>query len=289
MRLRALVSGTKRQTGFTLVELVLTILVMGVLAGGSIAYIVNTTQSYTKTASRNQLSALARIATVKIDRAVSQIAPNTLRIKSSASKDEQCFEYLPVVSSGYYTDAPFAAPGGTNISLIHLATTTGGSYALISPMAWADVYGAGSRTPIASVATATSNAITLTADHIFTNESPGKRVYYADSPVSYCLTGGQLFRYQHLTSAGSNYTLRASQCLPSEANCLPSEPPDRALIVDNIDNSDASVLAEDGSALEAFVYESALASAGLFLLNLNFMDNSESLLINHEIQIKNAQ
>ena len=86
MRLRALVSGTKRQTGFTLVELVLTILMMGVLAGGSIAYIVNTTKSYTKTASRNQLSALARIATVKIDRAVSQIAPNTLRIKSSASK-----------------------------------------------------------------------------------------------------------------------------------------------------------------------------------------------------------
>ena len=51
-------SRISKQRGVTLVELVVTIVLMGILAGGTVAFVISSTQSYVDTATRNQLSAI---------------------------------------------------------------------------------------------------------------------------------------------------------------------------------------------------------------------------------------
>ena len=276
-------AGAALQSGLTLVELVMTIMIMGILAAGTLSFVMTSTETYVDTATRNQLSAVGRSAILKIDRAISQAVPNTIRIKMSADKSEQCFEYLPFKSSAYYTSAPFVADGAA-IEVIHLATTTGGNYALIYPMSALEVYAFNNPGPIASVSAATATTITLSNDHRFSSLSPGSRVYYAGPPVSFCITNNKLYRWQYVPApTDEGYAFSSSQCLPSDpVGCLPGSAPVRAMIADGVDN------AADG--LEAFEYEIAgLANAGLFRVNLKLSDGIETLLIRHEIQIKNVQ
>jgi len=174
------------------------------------------------------------------------------------------------------------SPGGTTVSVIHLPVTTGGAYAVIYPMAAADIYQKSNPGPLATVACVTAQAMTLSPSHKFRSSSPGNRIYYAAEPESYCLTRGKLYRYRKLTAASANYSIRTLQCLPSDADCLPTVPPDRALIADSIDN--------ETTPIDAFEFQPAgLANTGLFRLNLNFSNGSEALMIRHEIQIKNVQ
>jgi len=260
----------------------MTILLMGILAGGSVAFITSSTQTYYDTAMRNQLSAVGRITVNKIERAINEAVPNSIRVRASTSNDEQCLEFLPAIASSYYSDAPFLSPGGTTVSVIHLPVTTGGAYAVIYPMAAADIYQKSNPGPLATVASVTAQSMTLFPSHQFSSSSPGNRIYYAAEPESYCLTRGKLYRYRKLTAASANYSIRTLQCLPSDADCLPTVPPDRALIADSIDN--------ETTPIDAFEFQPAgLANTGLFRLNLNFSNGSEALMIRHEIQIKNVQ
>mgnify|MGYP003950904907 CR=1 FL=1 len=272
-----------QESGLTLVELIMTILIMGILAAGTLSFVTSSTQTYVDTATRNQLSALGRSAIMKIDYAISEAVPNTIRIKMSADKSEQCFEYLPMRSSAYYTQAPFSDVGAT-VDVIHLANTTGGDYALIYPMSAGEVYAESNPGPIAGVSSTTATAITLSNNHRFSSRSPGSRVYYAGAPVSFCITNNKLYRWQYVPApTDTGYAFSSSQCLPSQpAGCLPSSAPVRAMIADGIDNAAAG--------LDAFEYEIAgLSNAGLFRVSLKFSDGNESVLIRHDIQIKNVQ
>ncbi|HAY46983.1 MAG TPA: hypothetical protein DCY55_11985 [Gammaproteobacteria bacterium] len=270
-----------RARGLTLIELIVSILLLSIVAGGSIAYVISSTQTYYQTAVRGQLSGIGRTAIGQLERAINNAVPNSFRIRSSASLDEQCLEFLPIVSASYYTSAPFVDPG-TTVDAIYLSQTSGGNYAVIYPLSAADLYQKSNPGPLGDISAITAQTITLASSHTFTSMSPGSRVYYAGEPVSYCLSGNQLFRYRNQTSVGAGYSLRTSQCLPSDSNCLPMGPPDRALIADSIDNASES--------LSVFEFETAgLANAGLIRLNLKFSDGLESMIVRHEIQVKNVQ
>ena len=82
----------------------------------------------------------------------------------------------------------------------------------------------------------------------------------------------KLYRYK-------NYGLKASQCTPATANCLPSAPPDRALIADQIDNSSYTTFNYTAGTLQSF---------SLLQVDFNFKQGSEALLMRHEIQVRNA-
>ena len=76
-------SRISKQRGVTLVELVVTIVLMGILAGGTVAFVISSTQSYVDTATRNQLSGIARIATQKLEMALQAAVPNSVRVTTS--------------------------------------------------------------------------------------------------------------------------------------------------------------------------------------------------------------
>jgi len=80
--------------GLTLVELVVTIVVMGIIAGGTTAYIMSSTQSYVDTATRNRLSGIARLTTLRLERELGNAVPNSIRTRSVGG--ETCVEFFPI-------------------------------------------------------------------------------------------------------------------------------------------------------------------------------------------------
>lgn len=275
-------SRISKQRGVTLVELVVTIVLMGILAGGTVAFVISSTQSYVNTATRNQLSAIGRIATQKLEMALGLAVPNSIRVTSAESSGDQCLEYFPVADATSYLDVNFVSASNSLTALPFTASgLSGKKYAIIYPVVPATLYAASSPGPLATITSYSASVsggietVTLSGNHLFRSGSDAQRLYLAEEPVSFCVEGGKLFRYKNYTSSG----LKSTQCTPDTASCLPSSAPNRALIADTIVNS----------GLTAFnVAASRLQSTGTVRLNLNFADGAEAITIRHEIQITSA-
>ena len=271
-----------KQRGVTLVELVVTIVLMGILAGGTVAFVISSTQSYVDTATRNQLSALGRIATQKLEMALRLAVPNSIRVTAAQSSGDQCIEFIPIADVTSYLDVNFGSASNSLTALPFTASgLSGKKYAIIFPVSPSTLYAASSPGPLATVTSYSANlsggieTITLSGNHLFGTGSEAQRLYLGEEPVSFCVESGKLFRYKNYTSSG----LKATQCTPDTASCLPTSPPNRALIADSIVNAGRTAFG---------VASSRLQSTGTVRLDLNFSDGSEAINIRHEIQIPSA-
>ncbi len=282
--------------GLTLVELVVTIVVMGIIAGGTTAYIMSSTQSYVDTATRNRLSGIARLTTLRLERELGNAVPNSIRTRSVGG--ETCVEFFPIEDVTRYisvnvggldtslTAIPFAR--GSELSArVAAAVAAGGSmplYPVIYPTDADALYEGNSLGPRATTpaysASVNSGVETLSfTSHQFNVGTVRQRLYLASNPVSFCLVGSKMFRYK-------NYGVRQDtgqvQCLPSTDNCLPKTRPNRAVVSDEIVNANAGIL-------EAFQFSPGdLQSYGMVRVNLNFSDGSENFEVHHEIQVSSA-
>jgi len=273
------VSGAR---GVTLVELVVTIVIMGILAGGTVAFVMSSTQSYVDTATRNQLSGIARIATQKLEMALQAAVPNSVRVTTAEISGDQCLEYIPVADVTSYLAVNFVS-ASNSLTLIPFtaAGLSGKKYAIIYPVSPSTLYAAASPGPLATITSYSASVsadietITLASNHLFNSGSDAQRFYLGEEPVSFCVEGGKLFRYKNYTASG----LKASQCTPDTAACLPDSAPNRALVADSISNAGRSAFN---------VAASRLQSTGSVRLDLNFSDGSEAINIRHEIQIPSA-
>ena len=108
------------QRGLTLVELVVTIVLMGILAGGTVAYVVSSTQSYVDTATRNQLSAIGRLTTARLELEIANAVPNSVRV-TTPSSGNQCIEFFPVEDATRYLSVNFEA-ASTSLTVKPFAT-----------------------------------------------------------------------------------------------------------------------------------------------------------------------
>jgi MSHA biogenesis protein MshO len=271
-----------KQRGVTLVELVVTIVLMGILAGGTVAFVISSTQSYVDTATRSQLSAIGRIATQKLEQAIRLAVPNSIRVTTADSSGNQCLEYLPIADVSSYLSVNFASASNSLTTIPFTASgLSGKKYAVIFPITPAALYGASSPGPLATITnyTASINAdietVTLSTSHLFYSGSAAQRLYLANEPVSFCVQDGKLFRYKNYTASG----LKSTQCTPATSSCFASSAPNRALIADSISNASRSAFS---------VASSRLQSTGSVRLDLNFADGTEAINIRHEIQVTSA-
>jgi MSHA biogenesis protein MshO len=281
MRLNRLAQGPflNQQTGLTLVELVVTIVLMGILAGGTVAYVVSSTQSYVDTATRNQLSAIARLTTTRLELEIGNAVPNSIRV-TTPSSGNQCVEFFPIEDATRYISVNFnsAATSLTVKPFGKGGTLTGKKFPVIFPVDASELFAQPSPGPIGAITnysqsvTGDVETLTLDSSHQFEPGTNRQRVYLAGEPVSFCVEGQKMYRYK-------GYGVKSAQCTPDTASCLPTTPPNRAVVSDQIVNASYT----------AFEYVAAnLQRNGLVRLNLNFSDGNESLLIQHEIQLNNA-
>jgi len=218
--------GTK-QLGFTLVELVITIVISTIVVGFVAMFISGPVLGFTDQTRRARLVDAADTALRRVGRDVRRALPNSVRTTSSGGV--VALELLSTLDGARYRAQPSGATG------LDFAAADG-SFNVLGPFTqltkpWssathrlaiynvgvpgADAYelanvitptGAGQTIAIAVDGATGEDRVTVTPGFKFAYPSPTQRVYLVDGPVSYlCDPGaGTLMRYQ-------GYAINASQ------------------------------------------------------------------------------
>ncbi len=198
--------------GFTLIELILVIIVLGILATITTSYLSLGVRMYTEANERTQLLNQSRFAIERLTRELRNVVPNSVRIQGS------CIEFMPLSAAARYSVVPFDSVG-TSLTFYSAlpewqdsdtsndnSLVNSGDYLSIYPTSSAHIYGdialAGTEkrtVQITSDPVATGGDVNLTIlSNRFPAQSSSQRMYLMpSSPVSYCVANAQLRRYDN--------------------------------------------------------------------------------------------
>jgi MSHA biogenesis protein MshO len=198
-----------RQRGFTLIELVAVIVVLGIIGGFSVQFIVDTIEGYNRSIERGRLVAQGRQSLERMSRQIRGSVPNSIRTRTISGL--ACLEFLPVAGGGnYLTDVPDSENMAPAISTLE----TGGysvdfgsaSQVLIAPLSAAEIYsGSAVGVNLSSTLAEGDNGtdLSITA-HQFLRNSVSRRFYLADTAQAFCYTGSQIRFYSDSGSVTVN-------------------------------------------------------------------------------------
>lgn len=288
-----------RQQGFSLIEVIAVIIVMGIMVVGVMDFITNAASGYNSTANRNQVSAAGRMVIDRISMELHNALSYSVRTSTPLDaadetagfgfEKDQCLEFIPIQAATTYLNPRFrpAAPSAAAFNVINLVPVQVGEtgrYAVIYPSRTSDLYKDTftSTEVIVAVTIADAapldgkNELTPGAAHRFRYRSPEERLFVVTEPVSFCVSGSKLYRY-------ADYGFHTTQLVPEgpgglciAASCLPDSTPDRVLITDQIDNSVLTNPAFD-------FLDVTRRRNGVIQMELNFELAGEAVRLNHEI------
>ncbi|BDX08121.1 PilW family protein [Planctobacterium marinum] len=97
---------SKRHSGFTLVEMVAVIVILGIVSLGVTNFIGNSTQMYVDTAERDDILSRSRYTVERLNRAIRYALPNSIRVAANQPPGQDvnahCMEYFPIEWSTFY-------------------------------------------------------------------------------------------------------------------------------------------------------------------------------------------
>lgn len=205
--------------GFTLVEMVVAMLVLAALGIGVASWVQFGARIYSDSSERSALLDASRFAVERLSRELRGAIPASIRVAGDGSS-LQCIEWLPQQAAGSYLSLPLTAPAASlEVVAIPGYSFGSGDLLLVAALAPAQVYSALSerRAAVAGYSTSGQRAtLDLVAATTFAAASPASRFYIGSRPVSYCVSGGSLYRY-------SGYALATSQPLPPGGGVLMAE------------------------------------------------------------------
>jgi MSHA biogenesis protein MshO len=219
-------NSTRLAAGITLIELITVMLLLGILAVGVTTYLRLGATMYSEATSVQQVLQQSRFALERVTREVRAAVPGSVRVGGNSNNSINCVEFAPLAQSGIYRDLPLSPInrnwiGVTTIDtnwtvkanqrLIVYATEPPHVY-ILSQARSADIAApAQQNAPDDMDGNAHTRRISLlnnsSGKTTFVTESPQKRFYIADQPVSFCRQGNELRRY-------SNYGFLTGQPLP---------------------------------------------------------------------------
>lgn len=229
--------------GFTLVEAIMAITMIGVLAAMVAVFIRGPIQAYFDSSDRAVLTDAADAAIRRISRDVQTALPNSFRGPDPAS--DACFEFLPVVAGGRYrvekdqtndsnddilrftgNDDSFDVLGHQG-----LATSMGSGHLVVVynlGIPGADAYAGDSTKTISGVtlpATGGAVANIATSNTKFPFESPGRRFQVIPNyAVVYSCSGSSLYRTTRAISSTKLATCPSSgELLVANVDCAASK------------------------------------------------------------------
>jgi len=259
----------RKQYGFTLIELIVVIVLMGIMSIAGTEIIRNSSESFSKMTGRQAIGSAARVTIERVTRELRSALPNSVRVNASNT----CFEFLPVNAAGTYISLPIAASASSFVSArmnpgLDAATGRVAVYSL-SDLVYDTSQGMLSPTATLGVPNINNEiVVTMASGYQFSNGSIQSRYYLVDDPVSFCIDGDNLFRYE-------NYGLLATQ--PDIAD-LPAALPDRALLANGLVNS-VSPFDVSGS---------TLTRNSIVRMDMIFTQAGESTRVEHEVQLRNV-
>jgi MSHA biogenesis protein MshO len=273
----------KKSMAFTLVELVMVIVVLAILATGSVKFISQSAQGLVDSADRQALASTASIAMEKVLRQVRRALPNSVRTFDDGSNS--CIEFVPILYSSEYVSVPIAS-AATNFDAIAFSNAVGGEsgYVAVYPISESSVYGTTSPATDRSISTTVASAspagipsanlqtitFELPSSYRFPTGSPRKRFYLVSDPISFCEdANGRLWRYQ-------NYGFH-----PDSSSSIPTSGADSILIADSLQVNSLSF-----NILPAQLQRNAVIRMSLVIVRSN--SSLESLELSQEVQLRNV-
>jgi MSHA biogenesis protein MshO len=202
--------------GFSLIEMIVVMVVLGVLATGISTFINFGTQIYTDATARDQLVSSARFAIERLNREIRNAVPNSVCLTNTlnsecADDDEasQCLKFTPIIEATTYLDIPvIPEPASKKIELIKFTQLFDADWnVIVYPLKPGDIYDPNGKIfpvlkPINIDDDRDDWEIELNDAIHFSNDSPTQRIYFAKNAVSYCLISGELFRGEVLMAEG---------------------------------------------------------------------------------------
>jgi MSHA biogenesis protein MshO len=209
--------------GFTLVELVTVIIVLGVVSVGLSGIVRTGMGIYTDVTERDQLLSDSRFVVERLNRELRMALPNSVRVRGSAST--QCIEFVPLEWVTFYTQLPIlpdtSSPVIVNVVEIvdsHAQfSLQSGDFAVVYPTTNADVYDlSNNKRKKIDACTDTGDGDCNTADaagnHLaqlqvaaaFASNSPASRLNIVRQAISYCARSGSIYRHINIDSNGDN-------------------------------------------------------------------------------------
>jgi MSHA biogenesis protein MshO len=262
----------RHQSGFTLIEVITTLVITSILAVGISSFLGRTVGGYVDTADRQRMASALVVASEKISRDLRHALPNSVRIGGGGA--DNCIEFVPVIRGGYYSSIPVDAAAGSFDALSMGNTSILSGQIAVYPVNQAAIYSPSDS--IASAITAATASIpvganqitvSLGASHQFAEESPGARFFLVDQPFAFCQPVGsdRIYRYR-------NYGFNAAAILPPTGGI-------RELLIDEADNSNRLSFDYNNATLN----RNAVISFGLAA-----RADNESLVLNQEVQVRNV-
>ena len=230
------------QPGFTLLELVIVIAILGILSASVSVFIANPVRAYFETIDRATLTAAGNSAIRRIVCEVQAAVPNSARITTSGGTT--FLEFVPIVDAGRYRAAasnnyptqndPLVVTDSTDSSFQVLGPTVNvptGSQLVVLNLGYgnANLYSGTNIRSVTSIGAALQT-ITFTSTTAWPGDSPGYRFYIVNGAVTYACTPnasgtGTLKRY-------SGYAIQASQ--PSATSGAPLSSATSSLVLDDV-------------------------------------------------------
>lgn len=225
--------------GFTLIELVMVILLLGIMATFTSQFIGIGTQIYGDASSREQLMSDARFAMERLNRELRDAVPGSERIEDQNGNwlDEgACLRFWPISASSRYLALNRTISGSSATLELVMATPASAANPLSQdanavkagdlmavfpvPNSGVDSLTNGCEygrcvARVTEVLAPVSGAQTIrySSSETLAGLSPGSRVYFASQQVRYCVTGNRLTR----ASAAIDHSLPATGVLMAEA------------------------------------------------------------------------
>jgi MSHA biogenesis protein MshO len=279
--------------GFSLVELILVIILLGIVSTLSLGFLRNGAEMYAQSADRERLLSQSRFVIERLTRELRNALPNSVRI----SNDGLCVEFIPLKFAGRYTELP-GVNAATALDMTFFSGQSNSVTNFSSLIAEGDFitvyptqpehYYSKNRTLELKAATAVAESsgqrVTLEFNSAtligFPQASPNQRFFIWDFPVRYCLVAKPAATniYLHDIYRFDDYGLL--QQLPQ---------------VSDLGSAAGSLMATDvffnpSQSLKPFSYEDGvLKRSSVVHVVLSFSSNfSDDLFFNQEIHIPNV-
>ena len=263
------------QRGFTLVETVMTIVILGIIGTTIAIFMRHPVEAYTAIGRRAALADAADTTVRRIARDLRAALPNSIR-----QTNDQCIEFIPTRVSARYRAIDKVATDGSKLDFTSADTTfnmLGDNTALNARqqiqvndivavynlgITGTDAYGGTNTSVITAIGAVSGGETPITINSkLFPEESGNKRFHVIpsdDTVASYMCSGGNLYR-------NANYALATSCPTPSAGTPLIAK-----------------------GVTCGFSYTTVSKRNALVQLNLTFTDTGESVNIYHEVHTNNT-
>lgn len=255
---------TKKHSGFTLVELVTIIVILGILAVGMSNFLQFGSRIFAETSARDELVSSARFAVERLNREVRHAVPNSAKVENASGN---CLSFYPAIASTIYIDLPVSPEADSDeVAIIPFddSNIALADNVIVYPLSASDFEpSANSKYHTFTLPldkTASPWILNFASPLSFASDSPTQRIFFMGKSVSYCVVGTQLIR-----SSDGNSSLMADDILNYYNT-----------------NDIAAFQVTDASQTRNSTIQMRL------LFGVNGEDSGENVTFNNEIQVPNV-